>query len=205
METRTSTVTYVTVKNRNNGYTSYILPNGVKRSFTIGQTRKIDLEELRELKDCDGGEYILKNYLIINDKAALDYLDLNPEPEYFYTEVEINKLLSEGSLDQLDDALTYAPAGVIDLIKDIAIKTELPDMRKRKLIFEKTGFSVDNAIKVNEILSIDETSTEEAAPAETSKRKAAPIEVAKPEGRKSTPITAEPTEAPKQKYNVIVD
>ena len=40
METKTSTVTYVTVKNRNNGYTSYILPNGVKRQFTIGQTRK---------------------------------------------------------------------------------------------------------------------------------------------------------------------
>ena len=47
METKTSTVTYVTVKNRNNGYTSYVLPNGVKRQFTIGQTRKIDLDELK--------------------------------------------------------------------------------------------------------------------------------------------------------------
>ena len=205
MEPKTSTVTYVTVKNRDNGYTSYILPNGVKRQFTIGQTRKIDLDELKELKDCDGGEYILKNYLIINDKSALDYLDLNPEPEYFYTEVEIKKLLAEGSLDQLDDALTFAPAGVIDLIKDIAIKSELPDMRKRKLIFEKTGFSVDNAIKVNEILADD--GEKAAEPAEAPKRKAATIETTS-SGRKAAPIATETTTTeatPKKKYNVIVE
>lgn len=196
METKTNTVTYVTVKNRNNGYTNYVLPNGVRRQFTIGQTRKIDLEELKELRDCDGGEYILKNYLIIDDKSALDFLDLSPEPEYFYTEVEIKKLLSEGSLDQLDDALTFAPAGVIDLIKDIAIKTELPDMRKRKLIFEKTGYSVDNAIKVNEIL---ESKEETAAPVEAPKRKAATIET-ETSGRKAAPI-----ETPKPKYNVVTE
>ena len=64
----------------------------------------------------------------------------------------------------------------IDLIKDIAIKTELPDMRKRKLIFEKTGFSVDNAIKVNEIL--EDNGEKAAEPAEAPKRKAATIETA---------------------------
>ena len=59
------------------------------------------------------------NYLIIDDKSALDFLNIQPEPEYFYTDVEIKKLLLEGSLDQLEDCLTFAPNGVIDLISSV--------------------------------------------------------------------------------------
>ena len=62
------------------------------------ETKKIDLEELRELSTIPGGDFLLKNYLIINDKSALDYLELNPEPEYFYTEEEIKTLLLSGSV-----------------------------------------------------------------------------------------------------------
>ena len=62
---------------------------------------------------------------------------------------------------------------VIDLIKDISIKIELPDTRKRKMIFDKTGFSVDNAITVNKIVNAD---TEEAPATAEVKRKAAPIQ-----------------------------
>lgn len=186
METKTTTVNYVNVTNRNNGYTNYVLPNGIRRGFTIGQTRRIDINELKELRDCDGGEYLLKNYLIVNDKTALDYLDLNPEPEYFYTEKEIKELLLDGSLEQLEDALNFAPAGVIDLIKDIGIKIELPDVRKRELIFKMTGFSIDNAVNVNRILNAD---SEEDKKTEEEKPK-----------RKATAIT--PKAAPKRKVAI---
>lgn len=195
METTTTTTQYVTVKNRNNGYTGYTLPNGVKRQFTLGQTRKIDINELKELRDCDGGEYILKNYLIIDDQNALDFLDLHPEPEYFYTEAEIKELLTTGSLDQLEDALNFAPQGVIDIIKDMGVKIELPDTRKRKMIFEKTGFSIDNAIMVNEVLAAD---TETHAETEDkSQRKAEAIQTKDNSGRKAAPITTQ------NKYNIV--
>lgn len=195
METTTTTTQYVTVKNRNNGYTGYTLPNGVKRQFTLGQTRKIDINELKELRDCDGGEYILKNYLIIDDQNALDFLDLHPEPEYFYTEAEIKELLTTGSLDQLEDALNFAPQGVIDIIKDMGVKIELPDTRKRKMIFEKTGFSIDNAIMVNEVLAVDnETATETE---DKPQRKAEAIQTKDNSGRKATPITTQ------NKYNIV--
>ena len=195
METTTTTTQYVTVKNRNNGYTGYTLPNGVKRQFTLGQTRKIDINELKELRDCDGGEYILKNYLIIEDQNALDFLDLHPEPEYFYTEAEIKELLTTGSLDQLEDALNFAPQGVIDIIKDMGVKIELPDTRKRKMIFEKTGFSIDNAIMVNEVLATDtETNTETE---DKPQRKAEAIQTKDNSGRKAAPITT------KNKYNIV--
>lgn len=190
METRTTEMSYVTVTNRNNGTTGYTLQNGVRRQFQIGQSRKVDLEELRELAAIPGGEYILQNYLIINDKTALDYLNIAPEPEYFYTEKEIKELLLNGTLDQFEDCLNFAPQGVIDLVRSMAIDLKLPDVRKRELIFEKTGFNVTNALNVNAVLD-----------AESEK----PVDKPKVE-RKAQPITAvtEPTrKAAPPKYNVV--
>lgn len=186
VEQKTITTNYVEVKNRNNGYTGYTLTSGVRRQFNIGETKKIDIEELKELSQMEGGEFLLRNYLIINDKPALEFLNINPEPEYWYDEPEIKKLLEEGSLDQLEDCLNFAPQGVIDMVKDLAVKMEVPDTRKRKMILDKTGFSVDNAINVNKVMN---TETEEEAP-KTTERKAAPIT---------------PTAAPqrKSKYTVV--
>ena len=42
---KTTTATYVNVKNRNNGFTGYTLTNGERRLFNIGETKKIDIEE----------------------------------------------------------------------------------------------------------------------------------------------------------------
>lgn len=190
METRTTEMSYVTVTNRNNGTTGYTLQNGVRRQFQIGQSRKVDLEELRELAAIPGGEYILQNYLIINDKTALDYLNIAPEPEYFYTEKEIKELLLNGTLDQFEDCLNFAPQGVIDLVKSMAIDLKLPDVRKRELIFEKTGFNVTNALNVNAVLDAESEKSVDKPKAE----------------RKAQPITAvtEPTrKAAPPKYNVV--
>lgn len=190
METKTTQVTYVTVTNRNNGTTGYTLDGGVRRQFAIGQSRKVDLEELRELSAIPGGEYILQNYLIINDKTALDYLNIVPEPEYFYTEKEIKDLLLNGSLDQFEDCLNFAPQGVIDLIKSMAIELKLPDVRKRELILKKTGFNVTNALNVNAILESENKQPEESPKIA---RKAKPIETTSSAERK----------APVPKYNVV--
>lgn len=190
METKTTQVTYVTVTNRNNGTTGYTLDGGVRRQFAIGQSRKVDLEELRELSAIPGGEYILQNYLIINDKTALDYLNITPEPEYFYTEKEIKNLLLNGSLDQFEDCLNFAPQGVIDLVKSMAIELKLPDVRKRELILKKTGFNVTNALNVNAILESENKQPEESPKIA---RKAKPIETTSPAERK----------APVPKYNVV--
>ena len=173
METVTTTKQYVTVTNRNNGTTGYTLTNGFRRQFAIGQSKDVDI--------ADGGEYILQNYLVIEDQAALSYLNLHTEPEYFYTEKEIKELLLQGSLEQLEDCLNFAPEGVLDLIQSIAIDIKLPDVRKRDLIFKKTGFNISNALMVNQVLEGDNAQVVE----EKKTRKAAPIKTA-PE-RKTTP------------------
>lgn len=164
----------VNVTNRDNGQVGYTLPDrNLHRTFMAGETKKIELEELQQLSYIPGGEYILKNCLIVNDKEALSALNLEVEPEYFYTETEVRKLLATGTLDELEDCLNFAPEGVLDLIKKIAVDDELPDTRKRKLISEKTGLNIDNAINVNHIMNIEET----AAATEVKTRKASPMKV----------------------------
>jgi hypothetical protein len=185
---------FVNVTNRDSGQVGYTLPDkNLHRTFAVGETKKISLEELQQLSYVSGGEYILKNCLIVNNTDALSALNLEVEPEYFYTETEVRKILTEGSLDQLEDCLNFAPDGVLDLIKKIAVEEELPDTRKRKLISEKTGFNIDNAINVNHIVDADSGSedVEEAVP----KRKAAPLntESGAPTRKVATP----------SKYNVV--
>ena len=181
MENKITSTNLVEVTNRNNGTTGYTLSSGLHRDFNLNETKKIDIEELNELRVTPGGDYLLRNYLMIKDKSALEYLDIETEPEYFYTEAEIKKLLLEGEVDQLEDCLNFAPQGVIDLVKSLAVTLEIPDIRKRKLIKEKTGFSVDNAILVNKTLEDKEEPTEE----KTEKvRKAEPVKVEEKKVRK---------------------
>lgn len=184
--------TIVNVTNRDAGQVVYSLPDrGIKRTFNAGESKKIELEELRQLSYATGGEFLLKNCLVVNNTDALSALNIEVEPEYFYTEAEVKTLLTTGTLDELEDCLNFAPEGVIDLVKKIAVDEEIPDTRKRKLITEKTGFSIDNAINVNHIMNED---TEETAEAPTKTRKAAPLKTAA-----STPVR----KAAASKYKVV--
>lgn len=190
MENRTTETTYVEVTNRNNGITGYTLNSGMERIFNINETKKVPLEELQEVEAMPGGEYLLRNYLMIKDKTALDYLNVEPEPEYFYTENEIKELLLNGTLDQLEDCLNFAPQGVLDILKDKAVSLEIPDMRKRDLISKKLGFNIDNAIKIEKAFKEDSTLNNK--------------ETTTPE-RKSTPVVVEdkPVRKASSKYNVV--
>ena len=183
----------VIVTNRNNGYTGYQIPDtGVSRNFAPGESKRISKEELMQLSYIEGGEYLLKNYLIVNNDKTLEELNISVQPEYYDTEEEIKELLTTGSLDQLEDTLNFAPDGVIEIIKDMAVKTELPDTRKRKMISEKTGFNIDNAIRVNEVMAEDQIKDEHSEPIE---RKASPINVeSDTPQRKAAPI---------KKYKVV--
>ena len=162
--------TIIKVKNRDNGTVGYVVPDlgNLHRSFQPHEEKEITMEELRKLSYLPGGDIILRDYLIIENEEAVSELLGEVEPEYNYTEAEVEYLLEKGTLDQLKDALDFAPSGVIDLIKDIAVKTELNDINKRDVIFNKTGFNVTNAVNFNkENAGINETTTQS--------RRAAPV------------------------------
>ena len=104
------------------------------------------------------------------------------------SERDVFNLITQKSLDSFLDALDFAPIGVIDLIKKMAIEIPMVDIQKRKALKEKTGFDVEAALKHNEE---DKEDSQKTILKQTGERRVKTEEV--PAGRR--------TAAPK--YNVV--
>ena len=143
--------TLIKVTNRDNGSVGYSIPDlgNLQRRFEAGETKEVSMEELRKLSYTIGGSVILKEYLLIHNKEAVEELLGTVEPEYYYGEEDVKNLLEKGSLDELKDCLDFAPEGTIELVKKVAVETELNDIRKRNAIQEATGFNINSAIEIN--------------------------------------------------------
>ena len=128
--------TKIKVKNRSFGSVGYTIPdlNNLHREFEFNEQKELTYEELFKLSQVPGGMYIIENYLTIDNEEVVAALLGEVEPEYYYTSEDVTELLTNGSLDQLEDCLNFAPGGVIDLIKEIAVKLPLNDVAKRDLI-----------------------------------------------------------------------
>lgn len=149
--------TMIKVLNRDNGSVVYSIPemNGLRRVFQSGETKEVSFEQLQKLSYIPGGMTLLEDSLVILDKDAVAELLGQVEPEYNYTADDVINLMKNGSLEEFLDCLDFAPMGVKDLIKTLAVQLPLNDVRKREAIQEKLGFNVDNAIR------IEKESTEE--------------------------------------------
>lgn len=186
----------VKMTNRDNGRVGYSIPElGIRRNYAPKETKEVTMRELRSLSYLPGGKVMLENCFILNNKEAVDEILGRIEPEYYYTEDDVKTLLNSGSLAQLKDCLDFAPTGVIDLVKELAVKMEINDLSKREAIFKKTGFNVSKAIDNNRASRQPEE--EEQAP---TTRRTAPINAAAAEAE-ATPTRR--TEAPQ--YKVITD
>ena len=142
---------FVKVLNRDNGTVTYSIPemNGLRRVYASGEIKEVTLEELEKLSYIPGGMALLKESLVImNNPQVIEHIMGHVEPEYSYTKDDVINILKNGSLDEFLDCLDFAPAGVIDLIKSLAVEMPLNDVAKRQAIFNKTGFNVDNAIRI---------------------------------------------------------
>lgn len=181
--------TLIKVRNRDNGTVGYTIPDlgNLHRTFQPNEVKRLTFEEVQKLSWVPGGDVILRDYLVIEDNIeAVKEILGQVEPEYNYTEKEVKALLETGSLAQLQDALDFAPKGVIELIKDMSVNLPLNDVAKREAIFKATGFNITKAIEINLDTSEDNPqenqSARRAAPintnaaaAETSKRRSEPV------------------------------
>lgn len=141
----------VTVRNRDNGTVGYTVADlGVHRSFMKNEKKAITMQELRKLLYTPGGAKLLKHYLVVENEDAVKELLGKVEPEYYYTRQDVKNLLQTGSYENLVDCLNFAPRGVINMVKELAVQLKLNDVRKRQAIYEIIGFNVDKAIFVNE-------------------------------------------------------
>lgn len=172
------------VKNRGASTVVYKIPeDGIRREFKPGQTLPISSEELEKLTYQPGGTVILSQFLQILDLEGLAQVNINPEPEYHYTDAELIQLIKSGSLDAFLDTLDFAPIGVIDMLKKLSLEVPLIDLPKRKALKEKTGFDVEAALKHQEEDREDEQTT--ILKQSDGKRRVQPA--AAPTGRRTTP------------------
>ena len=142
----------VRVTNRDNGHVGYKIPdmNNLIRDFSANETKNITVEELKKLAYISGGPTLIRDYLVIEDPEVVEEILGDVEPEYYYNEEDVKKLLLNGSLDELKDCIEFAPKGTVDLVKQLAVELPLNDVAKRKAILDMTGFNVDAAIMINE-------------------------------------------------------
>ena len=154
--------TIYAVKNRSSSMVGYVVPEmNIRREFQPGETKKIAFKELEALSYQPGGLELIQDYLQTTAEELTKELNVATEPEYYMSEDQIRDLLVNGSLDAFLDCLDFAPEGVIELVKDFAVRLPLNDVQKRDALREKTGFDVSKAL-MN--VAADETEEETARP-----------------------------------------
>ena len=170
------------VKNRSGSYVVYSIPEiGVRRSFAPGEVKKISYEELEKLTYQAGGMEIISRFLQVQDETVLNNFNMKVEPEYHMNERQIANIIVNGSQDEFLDLLDFAPDGVIDLVKRMAISLPMTDYNKIKALKEKTGLDVEAALKNIRAEKEDEKpSIDDAVPQRRVKKD-------EPAGRRTTP------------------
>lgn len=150
----------VKVINRSSSGVFYTIPeDNITRFFAKGESKMIDHKEIEKLTFQPGGLELLKDCLFIDDeKTVVNTIGIQ-EPEYKMTESQIKDVLLNGSYDRFLDVLDFAPEGVIDIIKNLAVNLPLTDTAKMGALKRKTGFDVAKAI---ELMQETTEETEEA-------------------------------------------
>lgn len=174
--------TMIKVTNRSNGIVVYQIPDlgNLVRRFVKGETKEVSFEELQKLSYIPGGKVLLSENLILDNKSAIAELLGKVEPEYNYTEAQIKELLIKGSLDAFLDCLDFAPEGVLELVKDLAVTLKINDIAKRDAIKKKLHFDVTKAIEINE-------ESERVEEEQKTRRVAIPTEQAENSGEENKP------------------
>lgn len=173
-----------TVKNRSVGMVVYkIAEDNIRREFSPGETKRISFGELEKLSFQSGGRELMTNYLQIKEEEATKDLGIKRELEYDMSEQDVIKLIQTGSQDEFLDCLDFAPEGIIDLIKHLAIQVPMTDTEKCKALKDKTGYDVLAALAHLEQEKLDEQSAD-AAPAEKTGERRVKSAAPKQEGRR---------------------
>ena len=181
------------VKNRSAGIVVYNIPElNVRRQFSPGEVKRISRQELEALSYRPGGKEIIGNYLQVRNVEILNDLNIHFEQEYFMDKDQVIELIKNGTDDQWIDALNFAPAGVIELIKLMSVEVPLADYNKRQYLKEKFGFDVDAAIR-NSVSDNEEDSI--TPPANMPTRRSTAIV--------DTNAMNEAAAAPVEKYKII--
>lgn len=136
------------VYNRSDSNITYSLPElQTRRVFALGESKELEAKELEALWQMDGGNLIIKHYLMVDDREWVEK-HWDAPIEYFWKPEDVKKCLLEDSLELFQETLEYAPEGVVDLIKMFAWQLPIGDLNKIEAIRQATGFDTLAAIDV---------------------------------------------------------
>jgi hypothetical protein len=138
----------VEVINNSTGSVSYYseFSRMIRKWDKPNTTKKISLEELRELVSASGGYELLENFLLIKDMDVREELGLPVNKEHLLDDKEIKSVLKK-SVDVLENTLENTSDSIKDKIAQTAIDTKLSDLDKLEVIKEYSGVDVLTAIQ----------------------------------------------------------
>ena len=165
------------IKNRSASVVGYTIPDSnIRRRFAPGEIKDITKDEIEKLLYQPGGKELFMDNLQVSAEDLKELGIKEQEPEYYYGTEEIKQIMLQGSLDEFLDLLDFATDGVINIVKDLAVKMPLADMNKIDALQKKTGFNAGKAIEhikaINKDLSGDKVVEEPVR----KRRVAAPVE-----------------------------
>lgn len=139
----------IKVTNRSNGSVILKIPEmNIRREFYKKETKNIPYEQLEAIASQPGGRELIYNYLYIEDEKVIrELLNIKEEPEYWLTEDKVPTWMNTCSLNEFIDALNFAPQGIKDIIKKLAVSLPLNDVAKREAIKTQLHFDVTKAIE----------------------------------------------------------
>ena len=185
------------IKNRSASMVVYKIPDeGIRREFAPGETKLISYDELTKLMYQPGGKMIMSDFLQL-DEEVVDDFGMEVQPEYYMSEQQVAELIQSGSMEAFLDCLDYAPTGIIDIVKRLAVSLPMNDLQKVKALKEKTGFDVEAAlanVRAEKEIEEDPDSDEKPVKKETA-----------PTGRRTAPnykVTSE-SKATTPNYKVV--
>jgi hypothetical protein len=138
----------VEVTNNSTGSVSYYseFSRTLRKWDKPNSTKKISLEELRELVGSSGGYELLENFLLIKNMDVREDLGLPVNKEYMLDEKEIKAVLKK-SVDVLENTLENTSDSIKEKIAQSAIDTKLSDLDKLEVIKEYSGVDVLTVIQ----------------------------------------------------------
>ena len=167
---------YVQVRNLSGQPVTMIYPDEhIRIPFGPTETKEVAYSDLRKIY-AQGGEVLLHDFLAILDKDIAQEFGVSEDlftHEYSWTKEDVVDLLNaEDKMDELEDALDFAPEGIREMIINTAVELRIPDINKRRVISEATGRDIDAMIRNQEQLEMLVDNDEEKKPKRTERRAA---------------------------------
>lgn len=128
--------------------------DNVRRQFAPFEIKTLKAGELRKLNYSRGGHILLTHYLSVMNRDLAHEFGIDDDSydnEYNWDVAKVDKVLLSQPIEVLQDALDFAPRGILELIKDRAIALKIDSMDKRHAISKALDIDLNGMINIQQM------------------------------------------------------